>query len=1849
MMKGKLKKAVALVTALSCVQISPLAVTEVEAAQDAVSATKSGNIVTIGNDKLSREFSISDDRLSTTKIENLLGNSVFTPGENSEEFVIKTLDETSNGAVSLEEYTTSEGNSSQILDGITDTTGNFWCSNSDDMKLVVNFGSEKEVKKVVYTPRYDNSAKYNCTGRLTKLKIQYWDGSAWQDATVGGNAEISLTTDANTKPDAIELDETVTTSKIKLVGIESYHWQDANRNKFMNVGELDVQDTAGTTVLDKGTQIAGKEIKSSELTLKSTSIDDTTAVINDVNKTGKMITFEFDPVEMGTGEANITEKIVMYDGDHFMRKFLEIDSEDKDVRMDYIDGEHLTVTDSDKTWTVPKGVGGVVEMSEYKANLGQPIYIDGMFVGSEFPETDTQIESGLGHVRYYTGKNFTDFERDGQLTEDGKYISWQTVVGASHSDGSDQGVIQSDFYDYIDSIATPSDFRLQYNSWFDNMMRIDDDNILSSFIEIEKELTQTGVRPMDSYVVDDGWNNYNNTSGVASVRSGTTLNTTGFWEFNSKFPNGLTTSSSLVNKLGSDFGVWIGPRGGYNFFGSLADILTKSGTGSKSGGSIDVADATYVQKFEEMAINWMHDYGVNYWKWDGFADVAQYNAFPSGEGVVGYSEEHRHMYGGQNQMYHVTDLWEKWIVLMENVRQAEKDYNIKNLWISLTCYVNPSPWFLQWANSVWLQCAGDRGEISNGTLNNKMDNMLTYRDANYYEFVQVHQFQFPLANIYNHDPIYGSEGTGIVADSMTAEQFKNYLYMMGTRGTAFWELYYSDSLLDKDKYLVNAEFLEWEEENFSKLKNAKMIGSHPSSATRLSTYRNGGMSSGEVQNPYGFACFDGNAGIISMRNPSATEKTITFTLNDAIGVAKAGTYYMSTVHTYSPNGTIATAKDTYTKGEEVSVTLQPGEVQVWSLSQNADTTAPTFKSLTSVSGTELQVQLSEKIKGNAGLKVKVNDKVVDNVTVSEYADLRTFKLTFATALNDGDVVEVSAESGADAAGNQITGKISAPYYAENKIAEKETVEGSNSEISGKDRSVEGTNGFTVAAQVQTADRSVVLVKQGDAYELGINAEGHPYFTVNGVTATADTVISDATESMIVGVKENNGLVRIYVDGQISASVYNAENKEFAVPAAKIVGNGVNGAVTNVAVYDRSLGYDEVPTSGLAETVKKITAEKDNWTTESWTAANMDTLLSNTTSAISGGDASAIQAAKEALTAGYATLVPKVVENLAYQKNVTSAWVDPDETTDMTNTRSPLSNAVDGVYNNSDKYAIYGKDGKDKGSYITIDLGQQCKINNVNLWRYWSDGRTYKATALVVSDTADFAKKTVLYYSGDSDVYNLGVDPTDTLYAETSAGKALYSGEAVTGRYVRLYAMGKVGSNTTSGHENHIVEIQVNGSATDSDPYDLTEYRKILKEAKTEAAKDIYTAESVAALNEQITASEALIAELDAAINAGNQPDKSWSEVANAKAALEAAVAALAKNDGPVVEEDADYTAVNAAKEKAAGVDRSKYTDESLKALDDAVAAVVEGLKKSEQSRVDAMAAAINNAYAALVEKDADYTAVNAAKEKAAGVDRSKYTDESLKALDDAVAAVVEGLKKSEQGRVDAMAAAINNAYAALVEKPAVEEDADYTAVNAAIAKADKIDRSKYTEESLKALDDAVAAVEKGLKESEQSKVDAMAAAIEKALSELVESPVVEPEKDADYTAVNAAMEKVQKIDRSKYTEESLKALDDAVAAVEKGLKESEQDKVDAMAAAIEKALDGLKKKPAADDDKKNDSKKDDSNKNDLNKNDSDKKADAVKTTTVKTGDAANVIPFFGMTLLAAGAVIVIAFKKKRRA
>lgn len=135
---------------------------------------------------------------------------------------------------------------------------------------------------------------------------------------------------------------------------------------------------------------------------------------------------------------------------------------------------------------------------------------------------------------------------------------------------------------------------------------------------------------------------------------------------------------------------------------------------------------------------------------------------------------------------------------------------------------------------------------------------------------------------------------------------------------------------------------------------------------------------------------------------------------------------------------------------------------------------------------------------------------------------------------------------------------------------------------------------------------------------------------------------------------------------------------------------------------------------------------------------------------------------------------------------------------------------------------------------------------------------------------------------------------------------------------------------------------------------------------------------------------------------------------------------------------ADYTKVDEALARVPE-DLSLYTDETVKAVEDAVAAVKRDLTVTQQEQVDKMAADVNAAVDALTMRDADYTKVDAAL-KTVPKDLSLYTDESAKAVEDAVAAVKRDYKVDKQGEVDKMAADIEAAVKALVKKPATSPD-----------------------------------------------------------------------------------------------------------------------------------------------------------------------------------------------------------------
>ena len=177
-------------------------------------------------------------------------------------------------------------------------------------------------------------------------------------------------------------------------------------------------------------------------------------------------------------------------------------------------------------------------------------------------------------------------------------------------------------------------------------------------------------------------------------------------------------------------------------------------------------------------------------------------------------------------------------------------------------------------------------------------------------------------------------------------------------------------------------------------------------------------------------------------------------------------------------------------------------------------------------------------------------------------------------------------------------------------------------------------------------------------------------------------------------------------------------------------------------------------------------------------------------------------------------------------------------------------------------------------------------------------------------------------------------------------------------------------------------------------------------------------------------------------NAGTAGEKTEEDFTNGTVAgLLGEAFAQARNYPRFKDNPADYSAVDAAIAKANALEKDNYKDFS--AVEAAINTVVRDKNITEQDEVDAMAQAIENAITALQYKDADYTKVDEAIANANALNKDAYTN--FTAVETAINAVVRDKNITEQDKVDAMAKAIEDAMAALVEKPTEAPTATPTA------------------------------------------------------------------------------------------------------------------------------------------------------------------------------------------------------------
>ena len=367
---------------------------------------------------------------------------------------------------------------------------------------------------------------------------------------------------------------------------------------------------------------------------------------------------------------------------------------------------------------------------------------------------------------------------------------------------------------------------------------------------------------------------------------------------------------------------------------------------------------------------------------------------------------------------------------------------------------------------------------------------------------------------------------------------------------------------------------------------------------------------------------------------------------------------------------------------------------------------------------------------------------------------------------------------------------------------------------------------------------------------------------------------------------------------------------------------------------------------------------------------------------------------------------------------------------------------------------------------------------------------------------------------------------------------------------------------------------------------IADANKIVKDT---AIFNTYTTSSKAALNKAISDAEAAIKESEVtkekltqvktALEAASAIDETGLAETGLK--VKASIEGLQRRDN----------AISNAKQSGEGYTTDSYTnyekilDELLKLkdkiddiTDQQIDKLINDLKEAEEKLVP-LEINLNTK---------EYEAVKKSVQDILNAENSPYTENSLRGatnsltsiynfqlsfVEDKSGKIKDGVLQSQ---IDSATNILKNAIDLENDKCILVEKGDLTNLKTLVESTKDLTEAYYTAETWTALSDELTKANALINDpNNAAKADVEAS--EEALNNAIDKLAYKP---ADYKAVDDALAKVPS-DLSKYTDETVKALQNAIKAVDKNKNITEQADVDAFANAIEKAIAGLKLKPAS--------------------------------------------------------------------
>ena len=420
---------------------------------------------------------------------------------------------------------------------------------------------------------------------------------------------------------------------------------------------------------------------------------------------------------------------------------------------------------------------------------------------------------------------FNEYGDDGFVLRSrpgGKVVStdWvklhSTVTGVAEPRGA-----RESFLCYIEDIRLrPARLLACYNTWWSLPHIFSEKEYLELMERLKRGLYEKEAVFFDIVTTDLGWSDPHS-----------------IWKINrATFPDTLDHMLEIVESAQGKAGLWMSPcekypevmdyqwaqKNGYT-------VVPKKSTNGNAFSGISLADPRYRSETKEQLQKLIKEKRLGHIKYDGFIareEVAHHSLLPGDDSVEPLAEYS--------------------LELIQASLTANPDLVTEPTYLnSWANYI--SPWMIKYADSVW----GNAGADLPPGLGPAPD----YREAHttareYYIFSSLHEVWLPQNALQYFDIVQCDHAGG----------FPNHAAMAFGRGRFFVSTYLNPQFMSDEDWRIYAGMLKWARRNVDLLRNTKILTSR--------------VERGE---PYAYAHWLGQRGIIAVRNPS--NETQKFTLD----------------------------------------------------------------------------------------------------------------------------------------------------------------------------------------------------------------------------------------------------------------------------------------------------------------------------------------------------------------------------------------------------------------------------------------------------------------------------------------------------------------------------------------------------------------------------------------------------------------------------------------------------------------------------------------------------------------------------------------------------------------------------------------------------------------------------------------------------------------------------------------------------------------------------------------------------------------------------------------------------------